>query len=194
MALSNGEVKSSITHTHTHTHAHSHLPFFTHSLFPPPPPPPPPSSPQRDEHRQIHAQKETQFLRLRRSRLGKKDFKCLKIIGRGAFGEVALVQKLDTGHVYAMKILRKSDMLEKEQVNEYCYCISERLFNQDTSSNWDTRRNVEYLIRTSPQIDTSRDDNLIRTPILLIGTIVRYMYMYLTSSVSSVSLLGCPNS
>ena len=71
-----------------------------------------------DEHRQIHAHKETQFLRLRRSRLGKKDFKCLKIIGRGAFGEVALVQKLDTGHVYAMKILRKVDMLEKEQVWE----------------------------------------------------------------------------
>ena len=65
----------------------------------------------------LHALKETQFLRLRRSRLGKKDFKCLKIIGRGAFGEVALVQKLDTGHVYAMKILRKADMLEKEQVS-----------------------------------------------------------------------------
>ncbi len=29
---------------------------------------------------------------------------------------MALVQKLDTGHVYAMKILRKADMLEKEQV------------------------------------------------------------------------------
>ncbi len=71
---------------------------------------------QRDEHRTVHARKETEFLRLRRSRLGKKDFNCLKIIGRGAFGEVALVQKVDTGHVYAMKILRKSDMLEKEQV------------------------------------------------------------------------------
>ncbi|ETE63706.1 Serine/threonine-protein kinase 38, partial [Ophiophagus hannah] len=30
--------------------------------------------------------------------------------------EVRLVQKKDTGHVYAMKILRKADMLEKEQV------------------------------------------------------------------------------
>uniref|UniRef100_A0A8C2EYY9 non-specific serine/threonine protein kinase n=1 Tax=Cyprinus carpio TaxID=7962 RepID=A0A8C2EYY9_CYPCA len=29
---------------------------------------------------------------------------------------VRLVQKKDTGHIYAMKILRKSDMLEKEQV------------------------------------------------------------------------------
>ena len=27
------------------------------------------------------------------------------------------MQKHDTGHVYAMKILRKEDMLEKEQVN-----------------------------------------------------------------------------
>ena len=78
---------------------------------------------QREEHRTQHAQKETQFLRLRRSRLGKKDFKCLKIIGRGAFGEVALVQKLDTGHVYAMKILRKADMLEKEQVGCVCCAV-----------------------------------------------------------------------
>ena len=29
-----------------------------------------------------------------------------------------LVQKHDTGHVYAMKILRKADMLEKEQVTQ----------------------------------------------------------------------------
>ena len=32
---------------------------------------------------------------------------------------MALVQKLDTGHVYAMKILRKADMLEKEQVSGF---------------------------------------------------------------------------
>ncbi len=38
------------------------------------------------------------------------------MIGKGAFGEVRLVQKVDTGHIYAMKILRKADMVEKEQV------------------------------------------------------------------------------
>lgn len=36
--------------------------------------------------------------------------------GRGAFGEVKLAQKKDTGQIYAMKILRKADMLEKDQV------------------------------------------------------------------------------
>ncbi|KAB0380586.1 hypothetical protein FD755_008370 [Muntiacus reevesi] len=66
--------------------------------------------------RSAHAQKETEFLRLKRARLGLEDFESLKVIGRGAFGEVQLVQKKDTGHVYATKILRQADMLEKEQV------------------------------------------------------------------------------
>ena len=32
------------------------------------------------------------------------------------FFKVRLVQKIDTGHVYAMKILRKTDMVAKEQL------------------------------------------------------------------------------
>ena len=71
------------------------------------------------EKRNQHATKETEFLRLKRSRLGVDDFESLKVIGKGAFGEVRLVQKVDTGHIYAMKILRKADMVEKEQV-ELC--------------------------------------------------------------------------
>ncbi|XP_078273239.1 serine/threonine-protein kinase 38-like isoform X1 [Rhinoraja longicauda] len=70
----------------------------------------------KQTRRSQHAQKETEFLRLKRTRLGLDDFESLKVIGRGAFGEVRLVQKKDTGHIYAMKILRKADMLEKEQV------------------------------------------------------------------------------
>merc|ERR550539_2270810 len=68
------------------------------------------------EKRNQHAAKETEFLRLKRSRLGVDDFDPIKVIGRGAFGEVRLVQKIDTGHVYAMKILRKTDMVAKEQL------------------------------------------------------------------------------
>ncbi|CDW56366.1 serine:threonine protein kinase tricorner [Trichuris trichiura] len=71
---------------------------------------------ERQKLRLAHAAKETEFLRLRRTRLTVADFEPLKVIGRGAFGEVRLVQKKDTGHVYAMKVLRKIDMLEKEQV------------------------------------------------------------------------------
>jgi len=70
----------------------------------------------KNEKRTQHATKETEFLRLKRSRLGVDDFESLKVIGKGAFGEVRLVQKVDTGHIYAMKILRKADMVEKEQL------------------------------------------------------------------------------
>uniref|UniRef100_A0A9L0S6F9 Serine/threonine kinase 38 n=1 Tax=Equus caballus TaxID=9796 RepID=A0A9L0S6F9_HORSE len=37
--------------------------------------------------RSAHARKETEFLRLKRTRLGLEDFESLKVIGRGAFGE-----------------------------------------------------------------------------------------------------------
>lgn len=40
----------------------------------------------------------------------------VKVIGKGAFGEVRLVQKLDSGKIYAMKTLRKADMFKKDQV------------------------------------------------------------------------------
>ena len=40
------------------------------------------------EKRHQHAAKETEFLRLKRSRLGVDDFEALKVIGKGAFGEV----------------------------------------------------------------------------------------------------------
>ncbi|AMD19395.1 HBR494Cp [Eremothecium sinecaudum] len=60
--------------------------------------------------------KESQFLRLRRTRLSLEDFNTVKVIGKGAFGEVRLVQKKDTGKIYAMKTLLKSEMYKKDQL------------------------------------------------------------------------------
>ena len=60
--------------------------------------------------------KESDFLRLRRTRLSLEDFHTIKVIGKGAFGEVRLVQKKDTGKVYAMKTLLKSEMFKKDQL------------------------------------------------------------------------------
>ncbi|KAI8906318.1 kinase-like domain-containing protein [Gorgonomyces haynaldii] len=61
-------------------------------------------------------QKESDFLRLRRTRLGVDDFHTIQVIGKGAFGEVRLVQKKDTGNVFAMKTLRKSEMIKRDQL------------------------------------------------------------------------------
>ncbi|SCV68579.1 BQ2448_700 [Microbotryum intermedium] len=45
-----------------------------------------------------------------------KDFKILKPISKGAFGSVYLAQKITTGDYYAIKTLKKSDMVAKNQV------------------------------------------------------------------------------
>jgi len=45
-----------------------------------------------------------------------KAFYLLKVIGRGSFGKVLQVQKKDTRKIYAMKILKKSQILKRGQV------------------------------------------------------------------------------
>jgi hypothetical protein len=42
-----------------------------------------------------------------------KDFEKIKVIGRGAFAKVYLVRKRDTQNYYAMKILKKHQLMEK---------------------------------------------------------------------------------
>lgn len=74
---------------------------------------------EQKKRQQMHAfgQRESQFLRLRRTRFTTDDFASIKVIGKGAYGEVRLVQKKDTGKIYAMKTLIKSEMLKRKQLN-----------------------------------------------------------------------------
>lgn len=66
--------------------------------------------------RQNLAKKETQFIRLRRKKLTEGLFESLKIIGRGAFGEVRLVRQRGSEEIFAMKKLLKSEMIKKDQI------------------------------------------------------------------------------
>ena len=45
------------------------------------------------------------------------DFKILKVIGRGSFGKVYLVQKKDSEEYFAMKTLKKDVILRRNQKN-----------------------------------------------------------------------------
>ena len=45
-----------------------------------------------------------------------KDFKTLKILGKGSYGKVYLVKNINTNKIYAMKILDKQFLLEKNQI------------------------------------------------------------------------------
>ncbi|XP_004497862.1 uncharacterized protein [Cicer arietinum] len=61
-------------------------------------------------------QKETEIMRRQRHKMGADDFEPLTMIGKGAFGEVRVCREKATGHVYAMKKLKKSEMLRRGQV------------------------------------------------------------------------------
>ena len=47
-------------------------------------------------------------------RMKPNDFNVIKVIGRGAFGEVQLVRHKSTRKVYAMKLLSKYEMVSKK--------------------------------------------------------------------------------
>ncbi|XP_054548798.1 serine/threonine-protein kinase MRCK beta isoform X2 [Talpa occidentalis] len=47
--------------------------------------------------------------------LHREDFEIIKVIGRGAFGEVAVVRMKNTERIYAMKILNKWEMLKRAE-------------------------------------------------------------------------------
>eukprot|EP00127_Corallochytrium_limacisporum_P007111 Clim_evm30s242 gene=Clim_evmTU30s242 len=57
--------------------------------------------------------------RMLENRVGRRDFELLKVIGRGAFGEVHVVRHNENKKVYAMKLLNKAVMLQKSETALY---------------------------------------------------------------------------
>jgi len=67
------------------------------------------------EIRQEWLNLESDYMRLLRRRITINSFQMIKTVGHGAFGVVKIVRDIATGVIYAMKIMRKSDMLKKGQ-------------------------------------------------------------------------------
>ncbi|KAL9992038.1 putative protein kinase AGC-NDR family [Helianthus debilis subsp. tardiflorus] len=76
--------------------------------------------------------KETEYMRIQRHKMGADDFEPLTMIGKGAFGEVRICREKTTGNVYAMKKLKKSEMLRRGQVE---HVIAERNLLAEVDSN-----------------------------------------------------------
>lgn len=62
------------------------------------------------------ARKEARFLRFIRTKETPQNFQTIKVIGKGAFGEVKLVQRKSDGKIYALKSLIKTEMFKKDQL------------------------------------------------------------------------------
>lgn len=77
-----------------------------------------PNVPELQKQKEINilAQKEARFLRFLRTKETPQNFQTIKVIGKGAFGEVKLVQRKSDGKIYALKSLIKSEMFKKDQL------------------------------------------------------------------------------
>lgn len=70
---------------------------------------------------------------IRRLRMKNDDFTLIKVIGRGAFGEVQLVRHKSTQKVYAMKLLSKFEMIKR---SDSAFFWEERDIMAHANSEW----------------------------------------------------------
>ena len=80
-----------------------------------------------------HYKSEAQFLRHLRTIERPENFVTKKIIGKGAFGEVKLVQRKRDGRIYALKSLVKTEMFKKDQL---AHVRAERDILAESDSPW----------------------------------------------------------
>jgi len=79
---------------------------------------------------------EVEYLRFLRTKEKPENFSTLKIIGKGAFGEVKLVQRRNDGKIYALKSLVKQEMVGSPQSIPTCSIKLTRHSSRKTS--WPT--------------------------------------------------------
>ena len=76
---------------------------------------------------------EAQYLRFLRTKESPGNFATRKVIGKGAFGEVKLVQRKTDGKIYALKSLVKTEMFKKDQL---AHVRAERDILAESDSPW----------------------------------------------------------
>jgi len=68
----------------------------------------------------IAARKEGALLCSKRTKVGLVGFWAVKVTGKSVSGGVCVMQKVDTGKIYAAKTLKREEMLRKDQVGSLC--------------------------------------------------------------------------
>lgn len=88
---------------------------------------------------------EARYLRFLRTKEVISNFTTVKVIGKGAFGEVKLVTRSKNGKVYALKSLVKSEMFKKDQL---AHVRAERDILAESDSEWVVRLYTTFQDKT----------------------------------------------
>jgi cell cycle protein kinase DBF2 len=91
------------------------------------------SETEKQKKRTEYATNESNYLRLRRSRMSIQEFTLLALLGRGGYGEVYLARKMDTGEIVALKRMKKSRFTN---INQVIRIHNERVVMSKTNSPW----------------------------------------------------------
>lgn len=87
------------------------------------------------------AKQEAQYIRFLRTIETPKNFTTIRVIGKGAFGEVKLVTRKSDNQVYALKSLVKTEMFKKDQL---AHVRAERDILAESDSPWVVRLNTTF--------------------------------------------------
>ena len=104
----------------------------------------------KEKMRMALTRKETNYLRMRRAKLNKSHFKKIKDIGVGAFGKVSLVRSVygtgqnRPGGLYAMKTLKKNQVLAKNQV---AHVWSEKDILSEADNDWIVKLYYSFQVK-----------------------------------------------
>ncbi|CAI9592942.1 unnamed protein product [Staurois parvus] len=150
------------------------------------------STDAQDQMRKMLCQKESNYIRLKRAKMDKSMFVKIKTLGIGAFGEVCLAKKIDTNALYAMKTLRKKDVLLRNQV---AHVKAERDILAEADNEWvvrlyysfQDRDNLYFVMDYIPGGDMM--SLLIRKEVFP-DDLARFYIAELTCAVESVHKMG----
>ena len=91
------------------------------------------SQARREQVWSSSGKQEGKYLRFLRTKEKPENYSTVKVIGKGGYGEVRLVQRIADGKVYAMKSLIKRTMIEREQL---AHIRAERDIMVESDSPW----------------------------------------------------------
>lgn len=76
-----------------------------------------------------------------------RDFRTIKVIGKGSYGKVLLVEKKDTKKMYALKILKKGEILRRDQL---AHTLDERRILESVNHGFIVK--MDYAFQTNSKL------------------------------------------